>query len=191
MAVLLARRGFQVLHAGAVVGTGGAAAVRGPSGAGKSTLVAAAHAAGLGVLGDESVLVSREDPDALAASVRDLTVREDSAHLLGLFRVTEPAFTGRESKRRIDLFARSAPSDREARRVATVLLGPRTPGPARLERLAPAAFLEAFRAGEIPQERAPGDPDGVARAWAARGAWLLTGGTDLAGAVAALKTILS
>ncbi|MGA7991181.1 MAG: hypothetical protein WCC53_07115, partial [Thermoanaerobaculia bacterium] len=39
-AVLLGRRGWQVLHAGAVVGPRGAAVVRGPSGAGKSTLVA-------------------------------------------------------------------------------------------------------------------------------------------------------
>ncbi len=146
-AVLLGRRGWQVLHAGAVVGPRGAAVVRGPSGAGKSTLVAAAHRAGLGVLGDESVFVSRRDPDALSASVRELALREDSARLLGIFDATEPAFTGREAKRRVDLFDGSAPCDRRARRAAAVLLGPREPGPARLTPLKGVAFLDAFRAG--------------------------------------------
>jgi hypothetical protein len=188
-AVLLGRRGWQVLHAGAVVGPRGAVVVRGPSGAGKSTLVAAAQRAGLGVLGDESVFVSRLDPDDLAASVRDLGLREDSARLLGIFGSTEPAFTGREAKRRVDLFDGSAPRDRRARRAATVLLGPREPGPARLAPLSGAAFLDAFRAGAIPQEQ-PGDPDTVARAWAADG-WLLSGASDLDGAVRSLKGLVT
>jgi hypothetical protein len=188
-AVLLGRRGWQVLHAGAVVGPRGAAVVRGSSGAGKSTLVAAAHHAGLGVLGDESLFVSRQDPDALAASVRDLALREDSARRLGMFDATEPAFSGREAKRRVDLFSGSAPGDRRARRAAAVLLGPREPGPARLARLSGAAFLDAFRAGSIPQEK-PGDPDAVARAWAAEG-WLLSGASDLDGAVRLLKDLVA
>jgi hypothetical protein len=188
-AVLLGRRGWQVLHAGAVVGPRGAAVVRGPSGAGKSTLVAAAHCAGLGVLGDESVFVSRRDADDLASSVRDLALREDSARLLGIFGSTEPAFTGRETKRRVDLFNGSAPRDRRARRAATVLLGPREPGPARLAPLSGAAFLDAFRAGAIPQEK-PGDPVSVARAWAPNG-MLLSGASDLAGAVRLLKDLVT
>ena len=44
----------------------------GESGAGKSTLVAAAYRAGLDVLGDETVLVARDDPDDLLAAVRRL-----------------------------------------------------------------------------------------------------------------------
>jgi hypothetical protein len=188
-AVLLGRRGWQVLHAGAVVGPRGAAVVRGPSGAGKSTLVAAAHRAGLGVLGDESLFVSRRDPDALAASVRDLALREDSARLLGIFDATEPAYTGREVKRRVDLFNGSFPRDRRARRAATVLLGPREPGPARLAPLSGAAFLDAFRAGGIPQEQ-PGDPDAVARAWQI-GGWLLSGASDLDGAVQLVKELVT
>lgn len=187
-AVLLGRRGWQVLHAGAVAGPRGAAVIRGPSGAGKSTLVAAAYRAGLGVLGDESVFVSRRDPDALASSVRDLAVREDSARLLGIVEATEPAFSGSEVKRRVDLFNGSRPSDRRARRVATVLLGPRDPGPARLVPLRGSAFLEAFVEGGIPQER-PGDPDAVARAWEA-GGWRLTGASDLEGAVGLMKGLV-
>lgn len=189
--MLLARRGFQVLHAGAVVGPRGAAVLRGPSGSGKSTLVAAAHAAGLGVLGDESLLVSREDAGLLAATVRELTVREDSARLLGILGETAPAFSGREEKRRVDLFSGSSPADRSARRAATVLLGAREPGPARLVPLARADFLAAFRAGEIPQERAPGDPDAVARVWAPGENRLLLGASDLAGAVAALRGLVT
>lgn len=188
-AVLFGRRGWQVLHAGAVIGPRGAAVVRGPSGAGKSTLVAAAHRAGLGVLGDESLFVSRQDSNALSASVRELALREDSARLLGIFDATEPAFTGREVKRRVDLFDGSAPCDRRARRAATVLLGPREPGPARLAPLKGVAFLDAFRAGGIPQER-PGDPDAVARAWAAD-SWLLSGASDLDGAVQLLKSLVT
>lgn len=189
-AVLLGRRSWQVLHAGAVVGPRGAAVLRGPSGAGKSTLVAAAHGAGLGILGDESLFVSRRDPDALAASVRDLALREDSARLLGIFGATEPAFTGREVKCRVDLFNGGGPRDRRARRAATVLLGPREPGAARLEPLSGDAFLAAFRAGEIPQERSPGDPDAVAHAWAGAG-WLLSGASDLPGAVTLLKGLVT
>jgi hypothetical protein len=188
-AVLLGRRGWQVLHAGAVVGPRGAAVLRGPSGAGKSTLVAAAHRAGLGVLGDESLFVSRRDPDALAASVRDLALREDSARLLGIFGSTEPAYTGREVKRRVALFDGSGPGDRRARRAATVLLGPREPGPARLAPLAGAAFFDAFRAGGIPQEQ-PGNPDEVARAWQS-GGWLLSGAADLDGAVQLVKRFVT
>ena len=188
-AVLLGRRGWQVLHAGAVVGPRGAAVLRGPSGAGKSTLVAAAHRAGLGVLGDESLFVSRRDPDALSASVRDLALRADSARLLGIFGATEPAFTGREAKRRVDLFNGSGPADPRARRAAAVLLGPREPGPARLAPLRGAAFLDAFRAGGIPQER-PGDPEAVARAWEADG-WLLSGASDLEGGVGLLKGLVT
>ena len=154
-AVLLGRRGWQVLHAGAVVGPRGAAVVRGPSGAGKSTLVAAAHRAGLGVLGDESVFVSRRDPDDLAASVRDLALREDSARLLGIFDSTESAFTGREVKRRVDLFNGSAPCDRRARRAAAVLLGPREPGPARLAPLSGRCVSRRVSRGR--------DPAGAAR----------------------------
>jgi hypothetical protein len=188
-AVLLGRREWQVLHAGAVVGPRGAAVLRGPSGAGKSTLVAAAHGAGLGVLGDESLFVSRRDPDALSASVRDLALREDSARLLGIFDSTEPAWTGREVKCRIDLFAGSSPRDRRAHRAAAVLLGPRDPGPARLSLLRGAAFQDAFRAGGIPQEQ-PGDPDAVARAWSA-GGWLLSGASDRDGAVRLLKDLVT
>lgn len=190
-AVLLGRRGWQVLHAGAVVGPRGAAVLRGPSGAGKSTLVAASRLAGLGVLGDESLFVSRTDPDVLAASVRDLALREDSARLLGILHATGPAFSGREAKRRVDLFNGSAPHDRTAGRAAVVLLGRRDPGPARLTPLSGAAFLEAFRAGEIPQERFPGEPDAVARAWATRGGWLLEGACDLRGAVELLKRLVT
>jgi hypothetical protein len=188
-AVLLGRRGWQVLHAGAVVGPRGAAVLRGPSGAGKSTLVAAAHREGLGVLGDESLFASRRDPDALAASVRDLALREDSARLLGIFDATTPAFTGREVKRRVDLFDGCGPGDRRARRAATVLLGPREPGPASLSPLTGAAFLEAFRAGGIPQER-PGSPDAVAREWQS-GGWLLSGAADLDGAVQLVKRLVT
>lgn len=186
-AVLLSRRGFTVLHAGAVVGPGGAVVVRGASGAGKSTLVAAAWRAGFGILADESLLVSRENADFLAASVRDLTLLSDAERLLGLDGATEDAFTGGEDKRRVDLFRDSTPGRRVARRAATLLLGPRSPGPARLVALGGEEFVAAFRNGEIPQERFGGDPDAVAEAWAGQRSWQLEGADDLAGAVAILE----
>jgi hypothetical protein len=185
-AVLLSRRGFTVLHAGAVVGSGGAVVLRGASGAGKSTLVAAAWRAGFGILADESLLVSRENADFLAASVRDLTLLPDAERLLGLDGATEDAFTGREDKRRVDLFRDSTPGRRVARRAATLLLGPRSPGPARLVILGGEEFVAAFRSGEIPQERFGGDPDAVAEAWAGQRSWQLDGADDIAGAVAIL-----
>ncbi|MEO8587167.1 MAG: hypothetical protein ABI584_13470 [Acidobacteriota bacterium] len=190
-AVLLARRGWHALHAGAASGPKGAVVVRGASGAGKSTLVAAAHAAGLTVLGDESILVARSDSDALAASVRELTLRADSAALLGILASTAPAFSGGETKRRVDLWGGSSPGTRVARRVTTLLLGPRVPGPARLVALAPADFLIEFEKGEIPQEHVNGGAASVARAWAEAGGARLDGASDLAGAVALLKDLVS
>lgn len=191
VAVLLARRGWRALHAGAVTGPKGAVVVRGGSGAGKSTLVAAAHAAGLEVLGDESLLVARGDPDALAASVRELTLRADSAALLGILASTAPAFSGGEEKRRVELFDGSSSGTREARRVTTLLLGPRAPGPARLVPLQPAQFLLEFAVGEIPQEHVDGGAGSVARAWAEAGGARLDGASDLAGAVSLLKDLVT
>ena len=190
-AVLLARRGWRALHAGAVTGPKGAIVVRGGSGAGKSTLVAAAHNAGLDVLGDESLLVSRADSDDLASSVRELTLREDSAALLGLLSRSEPAFSGGEEKRRVDLFSVSRAEARVARRVSTLLLGPRVPGPARLVPLSPSEFLEEFARGEIPQEHVNGGAGAIGRAWAGADGMRLDGASDLQGAVALLKTLVT
>lgn len=189
VAVLLCRRGYTVLHAGAVVGRRGAVVLRGAGGAGKSTLVAAAWQRGLGVLADESLLVSRGNADLLVASVRELTLLPDAERLLGLEGVTGEAFAGGEAKRRIDLFGGSEPARRLARRAATLLLGRRAPGPARLVNLEKGEFLAAFREGEIPQERQGGDPGAVAEAWAGRDSWRLDGAVDLAGAVAILERL--
>ena len=191
VAILLARRGWRALHAGAVAGPKGAVVVRGASGAGKSTLVAAADAAGLTVLGDESLLVARGDSDALAASVRELTLRADSAALLGILARTSPAFSGGEEKRRVDLFDDSRPEVREAGRVTTLLLGPRVPGPARLVPLSPEQFLLEFANGEIPQEHVDGGTGAIARAWAEAGGARLDGASDLPGAVSLLKNLVT
>ncbi|HKC26023.1 MAG TPA: hypothetical protein VKF32_14850 [Thermoanaerobaculia bacterium] len=181
-AVFLSRRAWCVLHAGAVFGTRGAVVLRGASGSGKSTLVAAAMRAGLRVLADESLLVARADTDELSASVRDLTLLHDSVELLGILD-SAPAFSGGEEKRRVDLFRSSAPALRRARRAATFLLGPRTPGPARLAALTPDEFLAEFRKGAIPQERIASDPDVVGLDWRCRNGFRLDGASDLAGAV--------
>jgi hypothetical protein len=71
-----------------------------------------------------------------------------------------------------------------------VLLGARSPGPARLAPLDGEAFVEAFRAGEIPQERIGFDPVEIARRWAGRSTWRLDGAEDLGGAVELLRIIL-
>lgn len=181
VAVLLARRAFTVVHAAGIVGRAGVVVVRGAPGAGKSTLTAACWRAGLGVLADESLLVSRDEPDDLAAAVRDLTLLPDAAALLGV--ATEPAYTGGEEKRRIDLLASSRPEDRRGRRVATVVLGPRAPGPARLVPLGRDAFTAAFADGEIPEERRLGDPAALARRWAEGTVLSLEGHGDLDEAV--------
>jgi hypothetical protein len=185
-AVFLSRRAWSVLHAGAVVGARGAVVLRGASGAGKSTLVAAAMRAGLGVLADESLLVARADPDELSAGVRDLTLLHDSVELLGISD-SVPAFTGGEEKRRIDLFRSSTPALRRARRAATFLLGPRTPGPARLAALTPDDFLAEFRKGAIPEEKIAFDPDVVGLDWRGRNGFRLDGASDLAGAVGLIQ----
>ncbi len=188
-AELLSRRGCMVIHAGAVVGPGGAVVIRGPSGAGKSTLVAAAHCAGFGVLGDESILVARDDCDELAATVRDLKVLPDVARLLEIEAVTESTGLGGQDKRRVDLFSSSTPAVRRARRVTTVLLGDRERRPAQLVPLPASQFAEVFRTGEIVQERWAGDPDLLANEWGERGGYLLDGAADLSGALQLLRQL--
>jgi hypothetical protein len=189
-AVLLARRAYAVVHAGAVTGPRGGVVIRGAPGAGKSTLVAAAHRAGLGVMGDETVLVAREYPDELLAAVRDVTLLPDSARLLALKDRLEPAGNAREEKLRLDLFPASRPDQRWARRVATVVLGSREGRP-RLERLEPESFLTEFERGQIPQEHWSGTPDSIAKYWAGRGAYRLAGTADLDGAVALLAEMVA
>lgn len=188
-AELLARRGYMVTHAGAIVGPAGAVVIRGPSGAGKSTLVAAAYCAGFGVLGDESILVARDDPDEIAAAVRDLTVLPDVARLLGIEAVTEPAAVGGREKRRVDLFSTSTPAVRGARRVTTVLLGHRNRPSVHLVRLSASQFVETFPIGEIAQERWAGDPDALARRWGEQGGYRLDGAADLSGALRLLQQL--
>jgi hypothetical protein len=183
VAALLARRAYAVVHAGAVCGPAGAIVIRGAPGAGKSTLVAAAHCAGLAVLGDESVLVARDDPDELLAGVRDITLTPAGADILGLRDATTPHSVHGEMKYRLDLPDPTAPRSREARRRAVMVLGPRT-GRARLEPLPPESFRREFDAGAIPQEDWGETPPAIAAVWASRGAYRLSGTEDLAGAVA-------
>ncbi|MCL4807155.1 MAG: hypothetical protein KJ062_05085, partial [Thermoanaerobaculia bacterium] len=153
----------------------------------KSTLVAACTREGLGFLGDESVLVDREDPDSLEATLRDLVLTPESAKLLGLEAGSVECLSGTEVKRRVLPREAARPADRVARRAATVLLGPRDPGPARLVPFRGPGFLEAFALGEIPQERMyGGSPVDVARDWSGRSTYLLLGAVDLSGAVALL-----
>lgn len=190
VAVLLARGRYTVLHAGAAVGPRGAVVLRGSSGAGKSTLTAALWRAGFRVLGDETILVHRTDPDLLVSSVRDLTVLPDSARLLGIEARTSAAFVGGEDKRRVDLFSASHPDQRVARRRATVLLGPRVPGPARLVPIHGAEFRAEFRLGEVAEERKLSDPDEPAAHWDGHETYRLLGAEDLEGAVTLITDLV-
>lgn len=182
---VLAQRRYRVVHAAAVVLDGRAVVIRGAAGAGKSTLAGACLAAGLDLLADESLLVSRADPDALLAAVRDLAFSRESARLTGLLSRAEPAFTGGEEKLRVDLSAGSSPARRRARRVATVLLG-RRDGPLSLTRIPPANVPAAFAEGAIPQEEGL---SGAVTAWAAS-TYRMSGHEDLDGAVTCVSRLL-
>ena len=187
-AYLFSRRAYDVLHAGGVVGPAGAVVLRGASGAGKSTLIAACWKSGLAILGDESLLVAREAADELLPAVRDLTLLPEGAVAAGVLAETVPAFSGGEEKLRIDLFAGSRPALRRARRAATVLLGEREPGPARLTPLSAEAFLKQFPEGAIPEERLPGsNPDRIAARWAGNRTFRLDGAGQLSAAVSLIR----
>jgi hypothetical protein len=183
-AVLLERRGYLAVHGGAVAGPGGAVVIRGAAGAGKSTLIAAACLAGLDVLGDESILVARDDPDELLAAIREISLEADTVALLDLGHAVVPAARG---KARWDLNPAAA-TPRSCRRAATVVLGPR-PGPARLDRLDAEAFRREFRLGAIREEQWGGMPALVADAWARAGSYRLSGTDDLPGAVRLLADL--
>ncbi len=189
VATLLQRRSYAVVHAACVAGPAGAVVLRGRSGSGKSTLAAAAHGAGLDVLGDESILVCRTDPDALLAAVRDPTLEPDTTHRLALRGL--PAATERTGagKRRLDVSASSHPAARSRRRVATVLLGPRGGPSARLDPVEPGEFLREFPEGAIREEGWSEPAPHIARSWATAGAYRLTGAADLAGAVSLLARL--
>jgi hypothetical protein len=140
--------------------------------------------------GDETVLVARENPDDLLAAVRDVTLLPDAAELLKLQAELVPASTRPEEKLRLDLFPSSSPAARRARRIATVVLGARNSGPARLEPLNADAFMEEFGRGDIAQEQWSGTPKNIASYWARTGAYRLSGAADLRGAVGLLSELV-
>ncbi|MCC6133657.1 MAG: hypothetical protein IT186_27315 [Acidobacteria bacterium] len=190
VAILLSRDRHAALHAGAACLGRKAVVIRGASGAGKSTLVAALWKEGLRILGDESILVDRQEPSELAASVRELTILPDTRDLLGLRDCSTPTWSGGEWKFRIDLSARARPEDRFATHAATVLIGPRDPGPARLTSLVPAEFLKDFRQGAVKEEADPASLGGILEDWLKRPVFRLEGARDLAGAVRGVLQIL-
>jgi hypothetical protein len=188
-AELMARRSGYVLHAGAVTRDGRAVVIRGASGAGKSTLVAAAWTRGFNVLGDESILANRADPNVVSATVRELSLLPEAMHLVN-GSGHGSVFTPRSGKYHAHLLDDSHPDRRLARRAATVLLGDRNRRTARLVSLTRAEFLSAFRAGEIEQERWAGNPDLVASAWASHQCYRMDGAVDLEGAVKLIDDLL-
>ncbi len=182
LAAVRAGHGWQVVHAATVVGPSGVVAIRGASDAGKSTLAAAAWAAGLETLGDESLLVRRSAHEEVVASVREVLVRPWTAAALDLD--GDPFVTpGGEPKLRLRL--RPIPvSGRSGVHAATVLLGAiERPGGARMVPLTPREFIAGFGAGAIPQELWYGSPESLVRDWAKRPAYRLEGAADLDGAV--------
>lgn len=190
VAALLQRRGYAAVHAAAIAGPRGAVVLRGAPGSGKSTLAAAAHLAGMDVLGDESVLVARDDPDDLLAAVRDPTLEPDTARLLGLADRLSPATERAGPKQRLDLFASATATGRARRRVATVILGPRDDGPARLDAIDADTFASEFRNGGIREERWAAPAPHIKTAWSRTGAYRLSGATDLRGAIALLAALV-
>jgi len=182
LAAVRAGHGWQVVHAATVVGPAGAVVIRGASDSGKSTLAAAAWAAGLEILGDESILVRQPAHDEVVASVREVLVRPSTAQALGLDGDLVSTTVG-EPKLRLALPPIPA-SRRASVHVATVLLGKRDrAGGARMASLEPGELVAGFSAGEIPQERWYGSPEPLVRDWARRPAYRLDGTVDLEGAV--------
>jgi hypothetical protein len=118
-------------------------------------------------------------------------VLPDASRFLGLDDALTAPAGGPEDKRRLDLFSSSTPAARRARRVATVLLGSRNGGPARLEPLTPETCLREFRRGEIAQEQWSGTPEHIAEHWSRSGAYRLSGAADLGAAVALLTDLVS
>ncbi|KAA3605769.1 MAG: hypothetical protein DWQ01_18365 [Planctomycetota bacterium] len=190
MATFMSSRGWQVLHAAALVRPAGAIVVRGANGTGKSTLAAAAWLHGWTLLGDESVLVHRQDPSRLCAAVQELAVRPDIAARLEVQDSGTPFWNGHETKIRLPLKPASEPAARQARHLATVLLGDfQSQGRARLEALQPQEFISAFSEGAIPQENWFGSPEEIAKEWSERPCYRLNGHQDLAGALQALSSL--
>jgi len=191
-AAFLARGAFVAIHAASVCGRRGALILRGASGAGKSTLAAAAASQGLHVLGDESVLVARDDADAITASVREVAVRTDVAFLVGLRKSKNFTLDESNEKIRIALPVLHRPDDRTAKRVTTWILGRRDGGPARLLPMTRQAFVQAFREGATPEEEVGGEAvEQVMERWAEGPVWRLEGAADLHGAIERVRATVA
>jgi hypothetical protein len=84
LAALFFQRGMLALHAGAVVGAGGAVLIGGDSGSGKSTLIAALLKRGWKLLADDlaAVDVDENDTPLVNPAFPDMRLWSDSMHML-------------------------------------------------------------------------------------------------------------
>ena len=81
---IIAQDEFLVLHSAAVSGGSGAILFIGPTGAGKSTLAASLHLAGFALIGDDAIIVRRNDSGHVAEAVyRSLRLNLDALTALG------------------------------------------------------------------------------------------------------------
>lgn len=109
---ILAHEGRLVLHAGAIKRSGSAIVFLGQSGRGKSTLVASLDQAGFTLIGDDALIVSREDqafciravypslrllPDSLEALFQDRPATSKVAHYSSKQRIDVPVAPDRNT----------------------------------------------------------------------------------------------
>jgi hypothetical protein len=193
LALLLASwRDRTPVHAGAIVREGRAALLVGPSTAGKSTLCYACARAGLTLLAEDVVYVGLRDGVRLWGSPWRIHLLPDAPRLFPELCGVEPAIQANgKRKLAVDVVALGAGRAQcHAERAVVCLverggdttsaLTPIEPG------IAVAALSQDLEAGFDLHTRARA----VAEALAAGGAYRLTVGTELAGAVAMLDRLL-
>ena len=101
---ILAHEGRLVLHAGAIKRSGSAIVFLGQSGRGKSTLVASLDQAGFTLIGDDALIVSREDQAfCIRAVYPSLRLLPDSLEALFQHRPATSEVAHYSSKQRIDV----------------------------------------------------------------------------------------
>jgi len=143
LALVLSRRGYQILHGGALARRGDCIAILGPPGAGKSSLVLAGARLGMEVLSDELVPF-RPIGTGFVCPGGNPAIRVDPA-LVPSGVAPAPAKKAPEDKVMIDVRRLGWRAADGPRRLAVLTLlgprlGPRQP-PCRIERLTPREVL--------------------------------------------------
>jgi hypothetical protein len=179
------------IHAAAVARDGRSLLLAGPSGTGKSTVAYAAHSDGFGVLGEDHVWVAQSPTLRVWGWPGRILLRPEVASIFPeVARFGAAANANGIRKLAYDLDPSRSASPYVADDPVVCILD-RGHGDVKLERLGPAALVEALTTTMTPGfDRFPERHESVVRALTKEGGWRLTLSGDPREAVPFLRTMI-